>query len=192
MENMFYNCTNLTSINLESFTIPSVTNLSRMFYNSENLEYINIENFEEKQNINLNEMFCGTPQNAVICLSSCPPPTNFTITSITTSQVTISWKEYEWNNFIISYGLQSLLNPDIGTKIKVTNSFYYTITNLNQNNKYNIYIKTDCGKKTSYWVGPLLISISKDSYNMAHTGNKSIKTCSKIIYDSGGPNRRLL
>ena len=30
--------------------------------------------------------------------------------------------------------------------------------------------------------------ISFESYNMAGTGTNSIITCSKVIYDSGGPN----
>ena len=59
------------------------------------------------------------------------------------------------------------------------------VRNLNYDNKYDVYIKTDCGEKTSYWVGPLLIYMS---YDMNHTGINSITTCSKIIYDSGGPN----
>ena len=39
--------------------------------------------------------------------------------------------------------------------------------------------------KTSYWIGPLLVSI--ESYNMRYSGTSSITTCSMVIYDSGGP-----
>ena len=67
-ENMFYNCTSLTSLNLESFTNPSAISLSKMFYGCENLEYINIKNFEEKNNMNINEMFYNTAPNAVTCM----------------------------------------------------------------------------------------------------------------------------
>ena len=186
MQNMFSGCSNLTSLNLESFTIPSVTSLYRMFYDCINLQYINIKNFEEKQNINIDEMFYNIAPNAVICLSLCPPPTNFTIISMTTTIVTISWIGREWNNFIISYGLQGLSDPNNGNKITVTNKENYEFTNLNSGTKYDVYIKTDCGNKSSYWLGPLSVSIG--SYNIAHTGKNSITTCSKIIYDPGGPN----
>ena len=188
-ENMFYQCTSLTSINLESFTNPSATSLANMFYGCKNLEYINIKNFEEKKNINLNNMFYNIPPNAIICLSSCPPPTNFIISemNIITKEATISWEGYEWNNFIISYGLKNLDNPENGNKINVTNTRNYTFTNLSPDKRYDIYIKTNCGSKSSYWLGPLLISI--ESYNMPYTGSSSINTCSKVIYDSGGPNR---
>ena len=183
---MFYNCTNLTSINLESFTNPSATSLYRMFYRCINLEYINIKNFEEKKNTNINGMFYNIAINAVICLSSCPPPTNFTISFMNSTVVTVSWEGYEWNKFIISYGLQSLSDPENGNKINITNKGDYTFTDLNPDQRYDVYIKTNCDIKSSYWIGPLLVSI--ESYNMSHTGSASITTCSKVIYDSGGPS----
>ena len=183
---MFFECISLISINLESFTIPKATTLYRMFFNCQKLEYINIKNFEEKENTDITEMFYNIPKNAVICLLSCPPPTNFTISSMNDTQATVSWEGYDLNNFIISYGPQSLENPENGNIINVNNKNYYIFTDLNPNQKYNIYIKTQCGNKSSYWIGPLLISI--DSYNMSHTGTNSITTCSKVIYDSGGPN----
>ena len=185
-ENMFLNCLSLTSLNLESFTNPSATSLSKMFYGCINLEYINIKNFEEIENIQLDDMFYNIPQNAVICLLSCPPPTNFTISSMNKTQATISWVGYELNKFIISYGIQNLSNPEEGIKINVTGKENFTFTNLNLNQIYDVYIKTDCDSKSSYWIGPLLISIG--FYNMSHNGTNSIITCSKVIYDSGGPN----
>ena len=187
MENMFYNCTNLISINLESFVFPKITSLNTMFYGCSNLEYIeyiNIQNFEENENINIDEMFYNIAPNAVICLSSCPPPTNFAISSMTSSQVKISWKGNAWNKYIISYSTRSLSNPDTGTKINVINREDYTFTNLNSGSRCYIYIKTDCGIKTSNWIGPLSVPI--DSYWLPFSGTYSISTCSKIIYDHGG------
>ena len=190
-EKMFYQCTSLTSLNLESFTNPSATSLSKMFYGCTNLEYINIKNFEEIENTTLDDMFYNIPKNAIVCLLSCPPPTNFTISYMNEANVTISWGGFEFNKFIISYALQSLLNPELGIKINVINNTNYTFTDLNPDKRYDIYIKTDCDTKSSYWIGPLLISIG--SYNMIHNATNTtnstnyITTCSKAIYDSGGP-----
>ena len=156
---MFFKCTSLATLNLESFTNPSTTSLSQMFYGCEKLEYINIKNFEEIENINLDDMFYNIPQNAVICLLSCPAPSNFVINYMTSKEVTISWEGYEFNKFIISYGLQNFIEPENGNKIYVVNKTNYTFTNLSKNKKYNVYIKTDCDSKSSYWIGPLLISI---------------------------------
>ena len=180
-ENMFYQCTSLASLNLESFTNPSATSLSGMFYGCTKLEHINIKNFEEIENTNLDDMFYNIPQNAVICLSSCPPPTNFTISDMDSKEATISWEGNEFNDFIISYDLQNLENPENGKKINVTGKEYYKFTNLNSNKRYDVYIKTDCGSKSSYWIGPLLISI--ESINIKSNTN-SITTCSKNIYNS--------
>ena len=91
---MFYNCTSLTSLNLESFTNPSAISLSKMFYGCEYLEYINIKNFEEKNNMNINEMFYNIAPNAVICML-CPPPTNFIIKNMNETQLTLSWEGNE-------------------------------------------------------------------------------------------------
>ena len=183
---MFFQCTSITSINLESFTNPSAISLYGMFYSCEKLEYINIKNFEERKNMNIELMFYNIAKNAVICFLSCPPPANFTISSITATQAIISWEKYEWNKFIISYDIQYLTNPENGNKIYVTDKTSYKFTNLIPLQRYDIYIKTDCGIKFSYWIGPLLLSI--ESYIMANTGSDSITTCSKAIYDSGGPD----
>ena len=179
-EYMFHGCTSLTSLNLQNFTNPSATSLKKMFYGCNNLEYINIKNFEEKKSITLDNMFYNIPPNAIICLSSCPPPSNLILSSMSTKEVTISWEGLEWNEFIISYKLfYDVLNPENGNKINVTNKMDYTFRDLNPNNQYNIYVKTVCGTKSSYWLGPLLISF--DSYNMYHTGDDTatITTCSR-------------
>ena len=180
-EYMFYNCKSLTSLNLESFRNPSSTSLYRMFYGCENLEYINIKNFEEKDNMNINEMFDNIPPNAAICFLPCPTPKNFKITSMNNDETIISWEGNEWKKYIISYWLQNSVNPEDGTTINVNDETTYIFTNLDFNLRYDIYIKTDCGNKYSEW-------IPTENYYMAHTGTYSITTCSKVIYDSGGPN----
>ena len=80
-----------------------------------NSEYINIKKFDEKQNMNIDEMFDNIPPNAVICLLSCIPPSNFIINTMNRTHTIISWESNEWNKYIISYGLQSLINPEEGT-----------------------------------------------------------------------------
>ena len=177
MENMFYKCINLRTLNLESFRISSVISLKRMFYGCINLEYINIKNFEEKQNMNIDEMFFDIAPNAVICLASCPPPTNFTISSINGNEVTLSWIGYDFNKFMMSYGSTSLSNPDQGTTYYVENTENYKFTNIG--GSFNEYIKTVCGSKSSYWIGPL--SVITQIYNMENISSKSISTCSLSI-----------
>ena len=85
---------------------------------------------------------------------------------MSTTQVTISWEGYEFNNFIISYGSQSLSNPEDGAKIYVINSTNYTFANLISNEMYGIYLKTDCVNKSSFWIGPLLIFIEPSDMNL--------------------------
>ena len=126
-------------------------------------------------------MFYNIDPNAEIWLSSCPPPTIFTITDMNATQVIVSWVGYDWNNFIIRYGLEGFSNPDEGDEINVNNKANYTFTNLNSGTRYDVYLKTVCGSKESYWIGPLKVVI--ESYNLPHSGINSINTCSKVIYD---------
>ena len=152
-----------------------------MFYGGENLVYINIKNIEEKDNMNIKEMFDSIPQNAVICYLLCPAPSNFIITSMNETLTMISWEGNEWNKYVISYGLQSLVNPEDGNKIYVNDKTNYIFTNLNHNLRYDIFLKTNCGSKCSKW-------IPTENYYMAHNGTYFLTTCSKVVYDSGGPN----
>jgi hypothetical protein len=137
--------------------------------------------------MNIDEMFFDIAPNAVICLASCPPPTNFTISSIIGNEVTLSWIGYDFNQFMISYGPTGLSNPEQGRTNYVENTENYKFTN-NIGGSFNEYIKTVCGSKSSYWIGPLSVIIQ--IYNMENISSKSISTCSLSIswnkcYDYG-------
>ena len=44
---MFYNCIQLTSLDLSNFQTSKVTAMENMFYGCSKLEYINMKNFDE-------------------------------------------------------------------------------------------------------------------------------------------------
>ena len=62
----------------------------------------------------------------------------FIITDMNETEVTVSWVGYDWNNFIIRYGLEGFSNPDEVDEINVTNKTNYTFTNLNSGIRYDV------------------------------------------------------
>ena len=59
MGGMFKLCTNLTNLNLSSFDIKNVTDMSDMFYNCNNLINLNISLFDTQNVNNVNGIFFG-------------------------------------------------------------------------------------------------------------------------------------
>ena len=57
MNNMFESCHSLVRLDLSSFNIQKVTDISEMFYDDESLKYLNLSNFHTQNNIDLNNIF---------------------------------------------------------------------------------------------------------------------------------------
>ena len=67
---MFYNCHNITDINLSSFDSQNITNMESMFYGCNNLRNINNFNFNTENVTNMKNMFFGCSNLQSIDLSS--------------------------------------------------------------------------------------------------------------------------
>ena len=65
MSDLFHDCTSLTSINLNSFTIEYVEKLDGMFYNCRSLVYLDIATFKSPDNKNLS-LFYNIPKEGTI------------------------------------------------------------------------------------------------------------------------------
>ena len=59
MNNMFYNCSLLSSLNLSNFNTSKVTNMAYTFYNCTLLSSLNLLNFNTSKVTNMNSMFYG-------------------------------------------------------------------------------------------------------------------------------------
>ena len=62
MNNMFYGCWALTSLDVSKFDTSKVTNMSKMFYNCVALTYLDLRGWNTSNVTNMNSMFsnCGT------------------------------------------------------------------------------------------------------------------------------------
>jgi len=77
MDKMFYYCSSLTNLNLNSFDTSSVTNMNEMFWACSSLTSLNLNSFDTSSVTNMSEMFAG-----------CSSLTNLNINSFDTSSVT--------------------------------------------------------------------------------------------------------
>ena len=67
---MFYNCKNITEIDLSSFNSENIKNIFCMFYECENLTKINLESFRTQNVEDMRELFCACVSLTHINLSS--------------------------------------------------------------------------------------------------------------------------
>ena len=78
MQQMFYNCMALESLNLSSFNTANVTSMNGMFYYCQNLEELNLSNFNTSNVTNMSIMFYYCSKLTSLDLS------NFNVSKVTT------------------------------------------------------------------------------------------------------------
>ena len=88
MNSMFYECNNLTTLNVSNFDTKNVTDMGWMFYGCNNLTTLNVSNFDTKKVTNMKSMF-----------AFCNNLTTLNVTNFDTKNVTDMYAMfYECNN----------------------------------------------------------------------------------------------
>ena len=115
MNSMFYNCTNLTSLDLSNFNTSKVTNMFCMFYNCKNLTSLDVSNFDTSNVKNMCGMFQG-----------CNNLTSLDVSNFNTSKVTIMQSMFN--------GCSNLTTLDVSnfntSEVTNMNSMFQNCTNL--------------------------------------------------------------
>jgi len=96
MSNMFTECRNLTSLNLESFNTSRVTDMSQMFQTCIELNGLNLESFDTSNVTNMSGMFYG-----------CSTLTNLNLESFNTSSVTAMSQMFQNCRSLTNLNLES-------------------------------------------------------------------------------------
>lgn len=118
----------------------------------------------------------GTATNRPVLLLrfSCQPPSNLTLTSLTSNSASVKFDPSpDGNLYLWEVGLQGF-TPGTGTALfsGVTANQSLVLTGLVALTGYDVYVRTDCGNAKSVWVGPLSF--------------KTVAGCGDDYYDTGG------
>jgi hypothetical protein len=125
-------------------------------------------------------------QVSCIEMTGCPRPTNFAVSEITSSSVSLSWNGSDdasaWN---VAYG-PTPFTPTDDSQFETVSDTTITIYDLTAGTSYDFYVQADCGSETSAWRGP--VSAAPGVFTFGTTGSSSITACDLVVYDNGGPN----
>jgi uncharacterized repeat protein (TIGR01451 family) len=84
--------------------------------------------------------------NVTNCNTSCLPPTNLAVSSITSTSAVLSWTSQPtsnlWNVLVLPYGSPA---PTAATQGVFSQSNPFIITGLTTNDCYSFYVRTNCG-----------------------------------------------
>ena len=122
---MFYNCSNITNLDLSSFKTKNVTNMSNMFSGCENITNLNLSYFDTKNVTNMNNMF-----------ADCHNITELDLSSFDTKNVTNMSYMFSGCDKIINLDLSSFETKNVNN---MSNMFYdcKNLKNLNLSNSFD-------------------------------------------------------
>ena len=126
MESMFYNCKNLTSLDVNNFDTKNVTSMNKMFLDCPRLTELDLSNFDTSNVTSMQSMFYG-----------CENLTSFDLSNFNTSNVTDTG--YMFNNCT---GLTSLDVSSFDTSnVTVMSGMFYGCENLQTLNLFPLELK---------------------------------------------------
>lgn len=103
----------------------------------------------------------------ILAVVDCLPPSIFTVSDITTTNATFIWEpaadETAWQVLVTLNGTAAPTADTSGTD--VTDNPTYIHTTLTSANKYQFYVRANCGTSFSPWNGPLNFSSECDPVN---------------------------
>ena len=79
----------------------------------------------------------------------CAIPTSITAATVTNNQVTLTWDAGFGDSWVVEYGEDGFTLGE-GTQVTTTNSTV-TITGLDADTDYDVYVKANCGEYTGNW-----------------------------------------
>lgn len=140
---------------------------------------------------------CGsTAQGHTITIQAvldCIPPVGLAVSDITTTNATFTWEpsgeETAWQVLVVLNGTEAPAATTSGTD--VTDNATYTHTSLAPANKYQFYVRANCGTSFSPWNGPLNFASGCDpvnafTENFDATTNGQLPTCWAQIKNGTG------
>ena len=120
-------------------------------------------------------------------LQSCIRPLGIVVDSVLGDTVWVSWTDTtNATLFDLAFGPTGF-DPDtayvnVETGVSATS---FMFTGLTMGQRYDFYVRVDCGNEQSSWVGPAS-AVPSYQYVMAASGSDTLHVCGYTIYDNGG------
>ncbi len=117
-------------------------------------------------------------------IPTCPPPSNGSIDSTGNDWVSFSWQENgDASSWEVAYGTGDFV-PDDNTTGVTAYDVNYTLSGLNGDSSYVIYVRSNCGGDYSPW---LEVGTARPGIYVMTLINDTLYTCGATIFDNGGP-----
>ena len=121
-------------------------------------------------------------------LQSCVRPVGIAIDSVLGDTIWVSWTDTtNATQYDLVYGFTGF-DPDtamVNVVYNIADTNSYMFTGLTMGQRYDFYVRNDCGSEQSSWVGPAS-AVPSYTYTMAATGSDTLHVCGYTIYDDGG------
>ena len=121
-------------------------------------------------------------------LQSCVRPVGIAIDSVLGDTIWVSWTDTtNATQYDLAYGFTGF-DPDtamVNVVYNIADTNSYMFTGLTMGQRYDFYVRNDCGSEQSSWVGPAS-AVPSYTYTMAATGSDTLHVCGYTIYDDGG------
>ena len=122
LENMFYGCLSLTSLDLSNFDTSNVTNMAQMFYDCSSLTSLDLSNFNTSKVTRMYSLF-----------ENCRSLTNLNLSNFDTSNVTTMSKMFWYCRKLTSLDLSNFDTSNVTNMAQMFHSCK-VLTNLNISN----------------------------------------------------------
>lgn len=187
MASMFFDCEELTSLDLSSFNTSQVTSMAGMFFGCKNLTSLNVSSFNTSKVTNMGSMF-----------GSCNNLTSLDVSSFNTAEVTNMKSMFGNCNSLLSLDVSSFDTSKVTNMEKLfVNCSSLTSLNLSSFSTFNVNnsigMFTQCIKLTSIKLGEKSYFLSSytdlpkiDTSNGVYSGKweRIVPKYPKSIYES--------
>ena len=115
----------------------------------------------------------------------CYRPSSMTA-SVTGTTADFVWSDANGSEWLLVWGPAGM-NPDTVT-VNAADLYdtSYTVYDL-ESGFYEAYVRTLCTTDSSSWFGPVAFNVGITVMNMATSGSDTLRSCTALIYDDGGP-----
>ena len=181
---MFYDCSNITTIDLSSFDTKNVTNMSYMFSGCDNITNLDLSSFDTKNVTNMSNMFCDCNNIINLNLSSfdtekvtnmsnmfsgCEKITNIDLSSFNTKNVT--------NMSNMFYNCRNIKNLDLSKfdteNVTNMNEMFYYCNNIKELNLSKFITKNVTNMSNMFYWCKNLQNLNISTFDTGKTVNMS-------------------